>query len=394
MTETNGGLPLAGLRVLDLTIARAGPTCVRHLADWGAEIIRVEAPLTGGEDVIGKRAGSDFQNLHRNKRSLQLDLKRPEGHALFMRLAATADVIVENMRPDVKHRLRVSWDDIHPLYPRIVYGSISGFGQDGPYHSRAGVDQIAQGMGGMMSITGLPGQGPVRAGVAIADLTAGNLLALGIMMALYERVRTGVGRWVTTSLLEAQIFMLDFQAARWLKEGEVAGQAGNDHPTGIPTGTFATSDGHINIAASSGRLWTRLCETLGHAEWAQSPAWRTQAGRSADRGALNAAIEALTRQSTSAHWIALFEEAGIPCGPIYAINQVFADPQVQHLGLAARLPGDAAPSVIASAISLSGVDKAVRRAPPAPSQDTDEILREIGCSASEISAFKQNGTTP
>jgi crotonobetainyl-CoA:carnitine CoA-transferase CaiB-like acyl-CoA transferase len=394
MTEAKPGLPLAGLRVIDLTLARAGPTCVRHLADWGADVIRVEAPLTGNEDAIGRRAGSDFQNLHRNKRCLQLDLKRPEGHALFMRLAATADVIVENMRPDVKHRLRVSWDDIHPVYPRIVYGSISGFGQDGPYHARAGVDQIAQGMGGMMSITGLPGQGPVRAGVAIADLTAGNLLALAIMMALYERNRTGVGRWVTTSLLEAQVFMLDFQAARWLKDGEVAGQAGNDHPTGIPTGTFPTSDGHINIAASSGRLWTRLCDALGHAEWAQAPDWRTQAGRSANRAALNAAISALTRQNTSAHWIVRFEEAGIPCGPIYAINEVFADPQVQHLGLAARLPADAKPTVVAPAISMSGIDKTIRRAPPAPSQDTETILREIGCSASEISALRENGTTP
>ncbi|HMK79788.1 MAG TPA: CaiB/BaiF CoA-transferase family protein [Xanthobacteraceae bacterium] len=394
MTEAEGNLPLAGLRVLDLTLARAGPTCVRHLADWGADVIRIEAPVGASEDVIGKRAGSDFQNLHRNKRSLQLDLKRPEGHALFMRLAAKADVIVENMRPDVKHRLRVAWDDIHPVYPRIVYGSISGFGQDGPYHARAGVDQIAQGMGGMMSITGLPGQGPVRAGVAIADLTAGNLLALGIMMALYERTRTGVGRWVTTSLLEAQIFMLDFQAARWLKEGEVAGQAGNDHPTGIPTGTFPTRDGHINIAASSGRLWTRLCDVLGHLEWTRAAAWRTQAGRSADRAALNAAISALTREDTSANWIARFEQAGIPCGPIYAINEVFADPQVKHLGLAARLPADATPTVVASAISMSGTDKAIRRAPPAPSQDTDAILREIGCSAAEISALRENGTTP
>jgi formyl-CoA transferase len=394
MTEAKGDLPLSGLRVIDLTLARAGPTCVRHLADWGADVIRVEAPLGGGEDAIGRRAGSDFQNLHRNKRSLQLDLKRPEGHALFMRLAATTDVIVENMRPDVKHRLRVSWDDIHPVYPRIVYGSISGFGQDGPYHARAGVDQIAQGMGGMMSITGLPGQGPVRAGVAIADLTAGNLLALGIMMALYERNRTGVGRWVTTSLLEAQVFMLDFQAARWLKDGVVAGQAGNDHPTGIPTGTFPTSDGHINIAASSGRMWTRLCGTLEHPEWTELPAWRTQAGRSADRAALNAAIGALTRQNTSAYWIGRFEQAGIPCGPIYAINEAFADPQVQHLGLAARLPADATPTVVASPISISGTDKTIRRATPAPSQDTDAILREIGCSASEISALRENGTTP
>jgi crotonobetainyl-CoA:carnitine CoA-transferase CaiB-like acyl-CoA transferase len=390
----HSGLPLAGLRVIDLTLARAGPTCVRHLADWGADVVRVEAPAAGGEDAIGRRAGSDFQNLHRNKRCLQIDLKRPEGHALFMRLAATADVIVENMRPNVKHRLRVSFDDIHPVYPRIVYGSISGFGQDGPLSARAGVDQIAQGMGGMMSITGLPGQGPVRAGVAIADLTAGNLLALGIMMALYERNRTGVGRWISTSLLEAQVFMLDFQAARWLADGDVAGQAGNDHPTGIPTGTFPTSDGHINIAASSGRLWTRLCEVLGHPEWPQTPAWRAQAGRSADRAALNAAIGAITATESSAVWIERCEQAGIPCGPINAINDVFADPQVQHLGLAARLPGAPAATVVAPPINMSGVDKKIRRATPAAAQDRDAILREIGCTAQEIAALTENGTTP
>ena len=221
--------------------------------------------------MAGKRSGSDFQNLHRNKRSMTLDLKSPEGHATFMRLVATADVVIENMRPDVKHRLRVAWDDVQAANPRVVYGSISGFGQDGPYGKRAGVDQIAQGMSGLMSITGEPGGGPMRVGIAIADMTAGNLLALGVMMALFERTRTGVGRWVTTSLLEAQIFMLDFQAARWLFDGEVAQQAGNDHPTGIPTGVFPTSDGHINIAASSSRLWTRMCVALGKPDWPASP---------------------------------------------------------------------------------------------------------------------------
>ena len=320
-------LPLARLVVLDLTLARAGPTCVRHLADWGADVIRIEPPGTeGAEDIAGDRDGPDFQNLHRNKRLIQLNLKSPGGLAAFMRLVAGADVIVENMRASVKHRLGIAWDDVHAVNPRLVYGSISGFGQDGPYGARAGVDQIAQGMSGLMSITGLPGQGPVRAGIPVADLTAGNLLALGIMVALFERERTGIGRWVTTSLLEAQTFMLDFQAARWLMRGEVAGQAGNDHPTGIPTGVFPTMDGHINIAASSARLWTRFCEAIGRPDWTLHEAWQTQAGRSADRAAVNAAIAEVTRTRPAAHWIELFERNGIPAGPIYSIDQVFADP--------------------------------------------------------------------
>ncbi len=239
-SSPNGTLPLADIRVLDLTLARAGPTCVRHLADWGADVIRIEPPDAQTEDAVGLRHGFDFQNLHRNKRAIRLNLKSAEGHAAFMRLVETADVVIENMRPSVKHRLHVAWDDVHAVNPRLVYGSISGFGQDGPYGHRAGVDQIAQGMGGLMSITGFPGQGPVRVGVAINDLVAGTLLALGISMALVERARTGQGRWITTSLLEAQIFMLDFQAARWLMAGEVAPQAGNDHPTGVPTGVYPT----------------------------------------------------------------------------------------------------------------------------------------------------------
>jgi formyl-CoA transferase len=392
-TETaQDHLPLSGIVVLDLTLARAGPTCVRHLADWGAEIIRIEPP-SSGEDIAGNRDGFDFQNLHRNKRAMHLNLKDARGRAAFMRLVERADVIVENMRAEVKHRLGVAWDDVRAVNPRIVYGSISGFGQTGPYGKRAGVDQIAQGMGGLMSITGEPGKGPMRVGIPMVDLTAGNLLALGIMTALFDRHRTGVGRWVTTSLLEAQVFMLDFQAARWLFDGEVAKQAGNDHPTGIPTGVFPASDGHINIAASSARLWGRFCEAIGKPEWLTREGWQTQKGRSNDRAAINAAIGEVTKHKPSEHWIELFEGAGIPCGPINTIDKVFADPQVQHLGMAAPMHhprlGDKA--LVASAISISGFSKAVRSPTPEAGADTDVVLREVGYSDAEIEAMHEQG---
>jgi crotonobetainyl-CoA:carnitine CoA-transferase CaiB-like acyl-CoA transferase len=392
-SATEQALPLSRITVLDLTLARAGPTAVRHLADWGAKVIRIEPPATDGEDLAGERDGPDFQNLHRNKRAIRLDLKSPEGHAAFMRLAARADVVVENMRAAVKHRLGIAYADVRAVNPRIVYGSISGFGQDGPYAARAGVDQIAQGLGGLMSITGLPGQGPVRVGIPIADLTAGNLLALGIMIALFEREATGLGRWVQTSLLEAQVFMLDFQAARWLLAGEVAGQAGNDHPTSIPTGVFPASDGLINLAASSGRQWARFCAALGRQDWAERPEWRTQKGRSADRARLNAAIGEVTRTRTVAEWVALFAEAGIPCGPINTIDKVFADPQVQHLGIArpVRHPRLGEQRLVASALTLDGVPKDVRSAAPDAGVDTDAVLREVGYDEAALADMRARG---
>jgi crotonobetainyl-CoA:carnitine CoA-transferase CaiB-like acyl-CoA transferase len=392
-TDSQARLPLNGIKVLDLTLARAGPTAVRHFADWGADVIRIEPPSEEAEGVTGRRHGFDFQNLHRNKRAITLNLKSKEGHEAFMRLAAQADVVLENMRANVKHRLKVSYDDVKAINPRIVYGSISGFGQDGPYGPRAGVDQIAQGMGGLMSITGEPGRGPMRVGIPVDDLTAGNLLALGCMMALFDRERTGVGRWVTTSLLEAQVFMLDFQASRWLMEGEVAGQAGNDHPTGIPTGVFPTSDGHINIAASSSRVFTRFCEAIWRMDWLEIDQWKTQIGRSNDRQAINAAISEITATQPSDYWIELFEANGIPCGPINSIDGVFADRQVKHLGMATKMksPHVGEKEVVASAINISGFSKAIRTYTPDAGEHGDEILKSVGYTDAELKDMRHKG---
>jgi crotonobetainyl-CoA:carnitine CoA-transferase CaiB-like acyl-CoA transferase len=318
MPSPRASQALSRFTVLDLTRVRSGPTCVRQLADWGANVIKIDALLEdgGGEQPGGPRQGSDFQNLHRNKRAMTLNLKDPRGLEVFKRLAAKADVVVENFRPDVKARLGIDPDAVWAVNPRVVYASISGFGQDGPYENRPGFDQIAQGMGGLMSITGLPGQGPVRVGIPIADLCSGILLAQGILVALIERETTGQGKWVHTSLLEAMLSMLDFQASRWLMSGEVAPQAGNNHPTGIPTGVFETRDGHINIAAAGDELYERFCRALERPDLRTDPRFATARARSTNRDVLMEVVMPVTRQKSSDEWVKIMNEAGVPCGPI------------------------------------------------------------------------------
>jgi formyl-CoA transferase len=384
------GLPLTGLRVLDLTLARAGPTCVRHLSDWGAEVIAVQAP--DGADIIA-RDGFDYQNLHRNKRFISLDLKSAKGHQAFLKLVEGADVLVENMRAPVKHRLKIAYDDLKSINPRLIYGSISGFGQDGPYAARPGVDQIAQGLGGLMSITGEPGRGPMRAGIAISDLTAGTLLALAIMMALYQRQTTGVGRYVHTSLLESQVFLLDFQAARWLMGGEVAGQMGNEHPTIAPMGVFPTMDRPINIAATLPAQFENFSKAAGRPEWLQDPRFCDSRQRTDNRIALNALIAAETAKRPSAWWVEQLEAAGVPCGPILTIDQVFADPQVQHLGIATPVshPRLGEIEMVAAPINFEGLETGVRSVAPLAPTDTDAVLSEIGYSPAEIQSMRAEG---
>ena len=388
-------MPLAHLTVLDLTAHRAGPTAVRQLADWGAAVIKIEPPGSSHGDVVGgNRHGFDFQNLHRNKRAITLNLKSAEGRDIFFKLAEHADVVVENYRSDVKHRLGIDYEAVANINPRIVYGSISGFGQTGPDATRPGVDQIAQGMGGLMSITGLASQGPVRVGIPIADLTSGLLLAQAIILALYRREQTGKGQWVHTSLLEAQIFMLDFQAARWLIAGEVPKQAGNNHPTGVPTGVFPTSDGHINIAAAGQGLWIRFCTVIGAPELPSIPDFANPQMRSKNRGALNERIGAITRRNSSAHWIKVLNEAGVPCGPINSIDQTFAEPQVRHLAIARPLKhpelGDI--RVVGQPIHLSAAPQPAAMQPtPELGQHTDEVLQGLGFSMEAIAELRARG---
>ena len=396
MTFPRASTALNRFTVLDLTRVRAGPTCVRQLADWGANCIKIEMPahMMEGEGMGGPREGSDFQNLHRNKRGITLNLKSPEGVAVLKKMAAKADVVVENFRPDVKHRLGIDYEALSAVNPRLIYASISGFGQNGPYANRPGFDQIAQGMGGLMSITGAAGQGPMRVGIPVADLTAGLFCAMGIMVALLERETSGKGQAIDTSLLQAQLFMLDFQASRWTMSGEVPGQAGNNHPTSIPTGVFKTSDGYINIAATGQKMWTSICELIGEPQMANDPKYNSGAARLKNRDALNEILESHTVKRTSAEWVDALNKAGVPCGPIYSVDQAFNDAQVKHLGIARGVRNQEQKMIhlVGQPVSLSRTPSDIVAATPLLGEHTDEVLGEFGFSKDDISKLRAEKT--
>jgi crotonobetainyl-CoA:carnitine CoA-transferase CaiB-like acyl-CoA transferase len=334
-----------------------------------------------------------MQNLHRNKRSLTLNLKTEEGLAIFRRLAATADIVIENFRPDVKQRLGIDYDALRAINSRIILASISGFGQTGPYRNRAGFDQIAQGMGGLMAVTGLPGQGPVRTGIAVADTAAGLFASTGILVALAERERSGEGQWVQTSLLQAQIAMMDFQAARFLVEGTVPPQAGNDHPYSTPMGVFPTRDGHVNIAVGAEGQWRKFCHAIGRQDLAENPDYDDNMKRYARRPALRAAIEATLATMTSAEVLAALEDAGVPAGPIYQVDEVFSDPQVEHLGIAEPVlhPVLGPIRLVGEPVALSRTPSRVDTPTPEAGEHTDEILGELGFGESDIAQLRSIG---
>jgi len=392
---TTGSGPLSRFVVLDLTRVRAGPTAVRQLADWGADVIKIEAPEDHDTSIGlgGDRHGPDFQNTHRNKRGITLNLKHERGRDVFLRLVAQADIVVENFRPGVKRRLGIDYDALRAVNPGIILASLSGYGDEGPYADRPAFDQIIQGMSGLMSVTGLVGQGPVRAGIPIADLSTGLFGAIGILIALLEREASGEGQWVKTSLIESQIAMMDLQAARYLAKGEVPGRVGNDHPTGVPTGLFATRDGHLNIAADSEIMWRRLWGALDDEEVAEHPDFANHALRLRNRDAVNAAIEARTRGKTSAEWLDILNAAEVPCGPVYDMAEVFADPQVRSLAM--RYPIHHATlgqfDVVASPVTMSR--SRTREGAPAPDrgQHTDAVLGEFGITAEEIKHLRNDG---
>jgi crotonobetainyl-CoA:carnitine CoA-transferase CaiB-like acyl-CoA transferase len=385
---------LARFRVIDLTQVRAGPTAARQLADWGADVIQVQMPEhMRGDDTLGGQEGSDYQYTHRNKRSITLDLKQPDGIEALRKLAATADVVLENFRPDVKTRLGIDYEALSKINPRLVYASISGFGQTGPYASRPGFDQIAQGMGGLMSVTGLPGQGPVRVGLPIADLCAGIFAAYGVTVALLEREASGKGQWVHTSLLEAMMYMMDFQTARWTLDGEIPGQAGNFHPTSIPTGVYRTKDGFINIAVFGGKIWERFAEAMGAPEWIQDERSASKSARSVHRDWLNAEIEKRLRQDTSDHWIEALNKAGVACGRINNIKEVFEEPQVKHLGTLKKVTSShlGEQTLMGQPVNLARTPHTIARAAPKRGEHTEEILAELGYAPEALKKLKSQG---
>ena len=383
---------LSHIRVIDLTRVRSGPTAVRQLADWGADVIKVEAPESVEPDgALGaSRHTSDFQNLHRNKRSITLNLKKPEALEILMKLVEKSDVVVENFRPDVKKRLGIDYETLKKRNPRIILASISGFGQDGPYAKRPGFDQIAQGMGGLMSITGEPGKGPMRVGIPVADLTAGLFCAMGIQTALLEREKSGSGQWVNTSLLQAQIFMLDFQASRWLCDNNVAGQAGNNHPTSVPTGVFKTSDGSINLAVAGETIWRRFVEAVDKRDWLEMEEFKDANNRLKNRDYLNSLIEELTVTKSSNEWVEKLEKVGVPCGPINSIDKVFEDPQVKHLGIAQSV--ETIPfgvtELVGQPFNLSRTPSSLKQRPPEKGEQNSDVLSELGFSDKELNDFK------
>ena len=387
-------LPLSRFTVLDLTRVRSGPAAVRQFADWGANVIKIEEPGDQPDDRPGGSSQfADYQNTHRNKRSVTLNLKHPKGKALFLKMVEQADVVIENYRPNVKFKLGIDYESLRKVNKRIILASVSGFGQDGPYVDRPGLDQIAQGLGGIMSVTGEPGRGPMRAGIPVADLSSGLFCAIGTLVALLEREESGEGQWVQSSLLQSQVWMMDFQIMRWLMNKEIPGQTGNDHPTTAATGVYPTADGYINLAAMGTEMFIKLVTAIGLPELAEDPRFKLLKTRGQNRPALNAAIAARTKQEPTADWIELLNKSGVPCGSIKNVKETMEDPQVVHLGMAKTIqhPNLGEISVVNHPVIMSRSKREVFTAAPDRGEHNKEVYAEFGVSAAEVDALLQDG---
>jgi formyl-CoA transferase len=385
---------LARFRVIDLTQVRAGPTACRQLSDWGADVIQVQMPdHMRGDDTLGGQDGSDYQYTHRNKRSITLNLKEPEGIAILKRLIASADVVVENFRPDVKFRLGIDYETLSKDHPGLVYASISGFGQSGPLAERPGFDQIAQGVSGLMSVTGKAGDGPMRVGIPIADLCAGIFAAQGVLVALLERDISGKGQWIQTSLLESVIYMMDFQNSRWLIDGDIPTQAGNYHPTSIPTGVYKAKDGYMNIAVFGSKIWERFCDILGAPEWVTDERYKDKQGRSINRDSINAEINRRLASQDRAYWVERFNTGGVACGLINDVKGVFEEPQVQHLGIVKDVVSlhHGPQKMVGQPMQLGRTPSTIVRSAPKRGEHSEEILKELGLEAAELASLKSKG---
>ncbi|MXY46199.1 MAG: CoA transferase [Chloroflexi bacterium] len=394
----NKRLPLQGIKVIDFSQILAGPFCTMLLSDMGADVIKIEKP-NGGDDtrrygppfIEGESAA--FLTLNRNKRSIVLDLKSEQGIAVVRRMLEDADVMIHNFRPGVVDRMGLGYADVSALNPSIVYCTVSGFGMTGPYSSRAGFDLVAQGMSGLMSINGFAGAPPAKVGVPMADLNTGMFCAYGILTAYISRLSTGKGQHVDASLIESGIAYTLYESATYFATGEVAGPLGSAHRMIAPYQAFATEDGYINIGAANQNNWERMCRAIGREDLLDDERFASNPERMVSIEALTPIMEETFRTKTTSHWVDILETAGVPCGPIYNIEQVYADPHVQSREMSVALEHPKAGSIrnIGVPVKLSDTPGSVRAPAPLLGQHCDEVLSQYGYDEAEIAAFREAG---
>ena len=395
MTERNRQGPLAGVKVLDMTEHMAGPYCTMILADMGADVIKLERPGAGDSSRAmgdGSERNPYFRYINRNKQSLTLDYKAPRGREIFLKLVAGMDVLVENYRPTVMDRAGLGYETLRKENPRLIYAQLSGFGSDGPYREKGGFDLIAQGMGGIMHVTGEPDGPPTSVGLPICDLGTGMWGAQGVLAALYERQRTGQGQKIECSLLETAVAFSSWTSAGWLADHVEPARMGSRHRQNAPYQRFETKDGYMMIGAAGQGIWERCAKALGHPEWADDPRFRRGPDRRKNRFVLEKEITAVLATAPSAHWIKALDDAGVPCGPVYNYEQLFADPQVQHREMVVHVDDAELGRVphIRTPVRMSASDVSVRVTAPKLGQHTDKILAGLGYAAADIDALRRD----